>query len=300
MTNETGCVVTGDHDLKLLERLTDGIHSRVEKVERTVNNHTVIAKKTFLNYYPEQATRSPIAQQLNAMREYNSSHLVLIYGAFIERACVSVCMEYMDRGSFEDIYKQTGPINIDILGKVALAVLEGIVYLHDIHHILHEDVKPSNILVNSKGEIKLTDFVTARIAEIDKTFIGSGTSVYYLSPEIVRAAQYTPRTLKSEVWALGISLVELALGRHPYSEADEPLTILDVLTRIVNGPPPRLSTTNAGGYPAEVENFVDNCLMVDVERRNTPDELLRHPWMEKSRLSIVDVGLWASTVTKVL
>ena len=73
---------------------------------------------------------------------------------------------------------------------------------------------------------------------------------------------------------MGISLVELALGRHPYSEDDEPLTILDVLTRIVSGPPPRLSPNNAGGYPAEVENFVDNCLMVDVERRSTPDELL--------------------------
>jgi len=46
-------------------------------------------------------------------------------------------MEFMDKGSLDGIYKQIGPIDIDIVGKVALAVLEGLTYLYDVHRIIH-------------------------------------------------------------------------------------------------------------------------------------------------------------------
>ena len=46
-------------------------------------------------------------------------------------------MEFMDKGSLDGIYKQIGPIDIDVVGKVALAVLEGLTYLYDVHRIIH-------------------------------------------------------------------------------------------------------------------------------------------------------------------
>ncbi|KAK6966404.1 mitogen-activated protein kinase [Favolaschia claudopus] len=78
---------------------------------------------------------------------------------------------------------------------------------------LHE--KPSNILCNSAGEIKICDFGVSGelINSIADTFVGTST---YMSPERIQGAQYT---VKSDVWSLGVSLIELALGRFPFSES---------------------------------------------------------------------------------
>jgi len=124
-------------------------------------------------------------------------------------------MEFMDKGSLDNIYKKIGPIDIEIVGRVALAVLEGLTYLYDVHRIIHRDIKPSNILFNSAGQIKICDFGVSGelINSIADTFVGTST---YMSPERIQGAQYT---VKSDVWSLGISLIELALGRFPFSDS---------------------------------------------------------------------------------
>ncbi|KAG5221355.1 MAP kinase kinase (MEK) [Salix suchowensis] len=108
------------------------------------------------------------------------------------------------------------PIDIDVVGQVALSVLEGLTYLYDVHRIIHRDIKPSNILCNSAGQIKICDFGVSGelINSIADTFVGTST---YMSPERIQGAQYT---VKSDVWSLGISLIELALGRFPFSESE--------------------------------------------------------------------------------
>ena len=71
------------------------------------------------------------------MHDCNSLYIISFYGAFISDPNICICMEYMDKGSLEGIYKQIGPIDIDVVGKVALAVLEGLTYLYDVHRIIH-------------------------------------------------------------------------------------------------------------------------------------------------------------------
>ena len=66
-------------------------------------------------------------------------------------------MEFMDKGSLDGIYKQIGPIDIDVVRKVALAVLEGLTYLYDVHRIIH------------RGELSTTLFPTRHNRE--RTFV---------------------------------------------------------------------------------------------------------------------------------
>lgn len=84
-------------------------------------------------------------------------------------------MEYMDGGSLDLILKKAGRIPEDILGKITLAVLKGLSYLRDKHSIMHRDVKPSNILVNSGGEIKICDFgVSGQLIDsMANSFVGT-------------------------------------------------------------------------------------------------------------------------------
>lgn len=183
----------------------------------------------------------------------------------------------MDR-SLDSISRNFGPVRVDVLGKIAEAVLGGLTYLYRAHRIMHRDIKPSNVLVNSKGQIKLCDFGVS--SELDNsvadTFVGTGT---YMAPERIQGSPYT---VKSDVWSVGLTLMELAIGKFPFHSGsaegngpdDEPAGpqgILDLLQQIVGEPSPKLPKSDA--FPLILEEVIDKCLRKDPHERPTPQEL---------------------------
>ncbi|KAH9936399.1 kinase [Fomitopsis serialis] len=320
-----------NEDLRDMQELGQGNGGSVKKVEH-VPTGTIMAKKIVL-IDAKPSVRKQILRELQIMHDCNSGYIISFYGAFISDPNICICMEFMDKGSLDAIYKKIGAIDIDVVAKVALAVLEGLTYLYDVHRIIHRDIKPSNILFNSQGQIKICDFGVSGelINSIADTFVGTST---YMSPERIQGAQYT---VKSDVWSLGISLIELALGRFPFSDSDgdsdlsdfegtlspsRPLpprrtqeekdkkkkrkskgvslqgggmtmSILELLQHIVNEPAPRL--TPEGRFPKEAEDFVESCLFKEPDIRKTPKDLLKHPWVENARTSTFDLEAWAST-----
>ncbi|KAJ7913580.1 ste7-like protein [Mycena leptocephala] len=202
-----------NEDLKDLHELGQGNGGSVKKVEH-IPTGTLMAKKIVL-IDAKPAVRKQILRELQIMHDCHSKYIISFWGAFLADPNICMCIEFMDKGSLDGIYKKIGPIEIDVVGKVALAVLEGLTYLYDVHRIIHRDIKPSNILCNSQGEIKICDFGVSGelINSIADTFVGTST---YMSPERIQGAVYT---VKSDVWSLGISLIELALGRFPFSES---------------------------------------------------------------------------------
>ncbi|KAF9262953.1 Pkinase-domain-containing protein [Marasmius fiardii PR-910] len=204
-----------NEDLKDLHELGQGNGGSVKRVEH-VPTGTHMAKKIVL-IDAKPSVRKQILRELQIMHDCRSRYIISFYGAFLADPNICICMEFMDKGSLDGIYKKIGAIEIDIVGMVALAVLEGLTYLYDVHRIIHRDIKPSNILCNSGGEIKICDFGVSGelINSIADTFVGTST---YMSPERIQGAQYT---VKSDVWSLGISLIELALGHFPFAESSD-------------------------------------------------------------------------------
>jgi mitogen-activated protein kinase kinase len=137
---------------------------------------------------------------------------------------------------------------------------------------MHRDIKPSNVLVNSKGQIKLCDFGVSSELEgsVADTFVGTGT---YMAPERISGGQYT---VKSDVWSVGLTIMELAIGKFPFhSESGEdaagPQGILDLLQQIVHEPSPKLPQSDA--FPPSLHEICQRCLMKDPSQRPTPQEL---------------------------
>lgn len=76
-------------------------------------------------------------RELQIMHDCDSPWIVASYGAYLAEPNICICMEFMDKPSFDGIYKRIGAIEIGVVGRVAVAVLEGLRYLYDVHRIIH-------------------------------------------------------------------------------------------------------------------------------------------------------------------
>ncbi|KAF9728721.1 hypothetical protein PMIN01_13101 [Paraphaeosphaeria minitans] len=281
-------------DLIVLRELGAGNGGTVSKVQHAATK--VVMARKIIHVEAKNEVRKRIVRELRIMHDCNSEYIVAFYGAFQnESGDVIMCMEYMDVGSLDWVSKTFGPVRVDVLGKISEAVLGGLAYLYSAHKIMHRDLKPSNILVNSKGQIKLCDFGVSSELEgsIAETFVGTGT---YMAPERIQGSPYT---VKSDVWSVGLTLMELAIGKFPFGGSDDdgdgpggPQGILDLLQQIVLEPAPKLPKSDA--FPAILEDMIAKCLMKDPAERPTPKELYEHDaFLQAAKRTPVDLEAWA-------
>ncbi|KAL0138171.1 kinase-like domain-containing protein [Mucor lusitanicus] len=275
-------------DFTSIDELGRGNGGTVCKVLH-VRTSTVMARK-IVHVDANMNVRKQIMRELQFMHDCNSKHIVSFYGAFMNGGDISICMEYMDAGSLDQIYKKNGPFPLDVLKKVGYAIVDGLIYLYDEHRIIHRDLKPSNVLVNSQGQIKLCDFGVSGqlINSVADTFVGTSS---YMSPERIMGSPYS---VKSDVWSLGITLMELALGRFPFPPEGTPLSIFELLQHIVHEPVPVFPANKK--YPSDLTDFVAKCLTKDVKLRATPNDLMNHQYLVSAATEKVDLVKWASSI----
>lgn len=296
-------------DFENLGELGAGNGGVVTKVLHRPSGFIMARKLIHLEVKP--AIRNQIIRELKVLHECNSPHIVGFYGAFYSDGEINVCMEYMDGGSLDLVLKKAGRIPEKILGKVTIAVLKGLNYLREKHQIMHRDVKPSNMLVNSRGEIKICDFgVSGQLIDsMANSFVGTRS---YMSPERLQGTHYT---VQSDIWSLGLSLVEMALGRYPIPPPDDrelssifgrnytpesnsgmasgdgprPMSIFELLDYIVNEAPPSVPTCV---FSPEFKDLVDRCLKRNPNERGDLKTLMNHPYVRTSEQEKVDFAGW--------
>jgi mitogen-activated protein kinase kinase len=272
-------------EFELLEELGKGQYGTVQKVFHKPTNVTMAMKEIRLEL--DVAKLNQILMELDILHQSQSSYIVEFYGAFFIESCVYYCMEYMDAGSLDKLYG--GGVPEDVLSKITFAMVKGLKFLKDSLNIIHRDVKPTNVLVNMKGEVKLCDFGVSGqlIQSLAKTNVGCQS---YMAPE--RISDASSYTVQSDVWSLGLSMLELGTGKYPYPVPDknERVGLFAQLNAIVQGDPPYLPEDN---FSAECRDFVAQCLNKNPKNRPTYAQLLEHPFLKKYEEVDVDMKSWA-------
>eukprot|EP00004_Rigifila_ramosa_P000690 TRINITY_DN10717_c0_g1_i1.p1 TRINITY_DN10717_c0_g1~~TRINITY_DN10717_c0_g1_i1.p1 ORF type:complete len:1270 (-),score=272.51 TRINITY_DN10717_c0_g1_i1:472-3849(-) len=187
-----------------------------------------------------------------------------------------ILMEYCSVGSVLSImHLLQRPLTLFELAPITKGVLEGLRYLHDEKQILHRDIKAANILLNPDGQVKIADFGISQTysSKLDCEVVQLGTP-HWMAPEVWAEDN---AGFPSDIWSLGITVHEMALGYPPH----EDVSLMSIHKVVQNGPAPVMPPDT----PRELAMFVARCLQKDQAKRPRAKELLDDPLVKLNTTS---------------
>ena len=208
------------------------------------------------------------------LSKLSSPHVVKYMGFDItnedDHLLYNLFMEYLPRGTLRDeIYRQGGKLEETMIRRYTREILHGLEYLHE-NGLVHCDIKSSNILMGREN-VKISDLGCAK-------FVGgvagdeySGTPVF-MAPEVVRGEE---QGFGADIWALGCTIIEMATGRNPWPEFDDPLSALYRIGFSDNLP------EFPSWFSEKAKDFLGICLKRDPKQRMSASELMKHPFFEE-------------------
>ena len=215
-------------EYKIKDVLGAGAYGIIYKViNMTTNEIFVIKQISLFNLTTKQINNVKLEAKL--LSSINSLYVVKYYDSFEENKYLNIVMEYCDGGDLSEFIQRNKETHFllkeDLIWNIFLKITIGLATMHQLN-ILHRDLKPQNIFLTKKLEVKIGDLGVAR--SLTKTpFLKKviGTP-YYLSPEL---CDKKPYNFKSDVWALGCILYELCTYKHPFNANCQASLILKIL-----------------------------------------------------------------------
>ncbi|XP_011875420.1 PREDICTED: neither inactivation nor afterpotential protein C isoform X2 [Vollenhovia emeryi] len=267
----------------LKDRIGSGICGDVyEGIDQQAGNKRVAVKIQKLT--PE--TQTLIVEEYRILRDFaGHPNLPDFYGIYRRRSAKkSECdeiwfvMELCEGGTVMDLVRgiiaSDKRIREEHIAFILREVIKALIHLHE-HNIIHRDIRGNNIVLTKEGEVKLVDFGLSRTmkSELEKrrTYIGSPS---WMAPEVVgsKDSGYDSRV---DVWAIGITAIELADGKAPF-EAMHPTR---ALFQIVRNPPPTLY--RPANWSKNLNDFISECLEKNPENRPYMMEIIEHPFLSE-------------------
>lgn len=274
-------------ELCVMHNLGHGSSGLVQKVLHVPSDSVLALKVIPVN--ADEMARKSILLELKTLHESMHPAIVSFYGAFYREGAVHIALEFMDASLLDLMRAERAPLPEPLLSAIAQPVLCGLAYLHRERHTIHRDIKPSNLLVDSLGNVKIADFgVSGELScTLSKCASWVGT-MHYMSPERI---QNTPYSYDSDVWSLGITLLELSTGAFPYWKSParpQRLGFWDLLDCIVKDPAPSPPPSAS----AHFTHFISACLQKEPRQRASSTQLLQHPLLLREQLDPSAMALW--------
>ena len=156
-------------------------------------------------------------KEARAMARVNHDNAVSVFDVDQDRGIHYVAMEFVDGKSMQKWMDTLGTLSIGDALHVTLRCAEALQFAHG-QNLVHRDVKPDNIMLTSKGKVKVADFGLAKATDDDLSLTASGTGLgtpYYMAPEQARNAKHVDG--RTDIYALGVTLYYFVTGKLPFT-----------------------------------------------------------------------------------
>ncbi|KAL6869497.1 Protein kinase [Amphichorda felina] len=220
-----------------------------------------------------QPRKELIVNEIMVMKDSRHRNIVNYLDAFLRNnnSELWLVLEYMEGGALTDVIDNNPSISEEQISTICHETCSGLQHLHS-QSIIHRDIKSDNVLLDARGNVKITDFgFCAKLTETKSKRATMVGTPYWMAPEVVKQKEYGP---KVDIWSLGIMAIEMIESEPPYLN-EEPLKALYLIA--TNGTP-RLKKPEK--LSKELKAFLSVCLCVDIKSRASADELLAHDFLK--------------------
>ncbi|XP_026756217.2 cGMP-dependent protein kinase, isozyme 2 forms cD5/T2 isoform X1 [Galleria mellonella] len=262
-------------DLRIIATLGIGGFGRVELVQIQGDPSRSFALKQMKKaQIVETRQQQHIMSEKEIMSEMNCEFIVKLFKTFKDRKYLYMLMETCLGGELWTILRDRGQFDDATTRFYTACVVEAFHYLHS-RNIIYRDLKPENLLLDSKGYVKLVDFgFSKKLQASRKTWTFCGTPEY-VAPEVIMNRGHD---ISADYWSLGVLMFELLTGSPPFTGAD-PMKIYNKILKGIDAVEfPRSITRNAANLIKKL------CRDNPAERlgyqRGGITEIQKHKWFD--------------------
>ena len=208
-------------DFQIVRPLGKGHFGSVFLVTSKLTNKLYAMKEIQASKYESQEELNQVEKEIKLLENLRHPHVITYFNSFKEKGNIYIIIEYINGGSLEELLveniKKKTRIEEKKLWDLLIQSLSGLLYLHEKRKIIHRDIKPDNLLLDSEGHLKISDFGVSAIKsdEVDDLLKCHGTvagPIQFMAPEMCFGDAYD---FKSDIYMLGLTFWFMASSTLP-------------------------------------------------------------------------------------